>query len=292
MATTAAEPHAPRHSGPPGNAPTERPDFSRRAIDRAVLRETSQHPSVLYPAGAAVIGGLAAVALGPGLFALGALAAGGVLAAGSLVFNRFLRRDYFAARYVRELRERFHNEHARALEDLEAGLARIDNDTGHNQLRRVQEKFSAFQDVLASKLQPNELTHARYLGIAEQVYFAVLDNLTRVVGVARSIAAIDVDYTRQRIAEIEREGAETSAARNELATLRQRLELDAEQRKRIADWLAANEVAMTQLDTTAMTLAAVETTRGLARVDLETAMDELQRLARTTALYDRDKLAD
>ena len=49
---------------------------------------------------------------------------------------------------------------------------------------------------------------------------------------------------------------------------------------------------MTQLDTTAMTLAAVETRRGLATVDLETAMGELQRLAATTALYDRDRLKD
>ncbi|MEM9531907.1 MAG: hypothetical protein AAGA23_13425 [Pseudomonadota bacterium] len=269
---------------------SQRPDFSKNAINRAVLKQTTQHPSVLYPAGAAVIGGLAAVALGPSLLTLGALAAGGALALGGLTVNRFLRREFFASRYVRELRDSVHSQHSRALDELNKGLKEIGNEAGLAQLRRVQEKFRAFQEVLDSKLEDTELTHSRYLGIAEQVYFAVLDNLSRLVSVSRSVAAIDVDYSRRRIGELERQEADSPAVRNELATLRQRLELDAEQRERVDEWLAANEVAMTQLDTTAMTLGTVETSRGLARVDLETAMTELQRLAATTALYDRDKL--
>ena len=57
-------------------------DFSKKAISRAVLKQTTQHPSVLYPAGAAVIGGLAAIALGPGMVALGAVIGGGAIALG------------------------------------------------------------------------------------------------------------------------------------------------------------------------------------------------------------------
>ncbi|MEM9300514.1 MAG: hypothetical protein AAGE01_00300 [Pseudomonadota bacterium] len=267
-----------------------RPDFSPKAINRAVLKESTQHPTVLYPAGAAVIGGLAAIALGPGLVALGAMAAGGVIATSGLLINRFARRDFFASRYVRKLREQALNRHSELLEFLKKGLKQIDSELGYRQLQRVQEKFDAYQEVLGGKFKPHTLTYSRYLGIAEQVYFAVLDNLNRIVGVSRSIAAIDVEYSRRRIAELEAGAVESDAARNELATLRQRLELDVEQRARIEDWLAANEVAMTQLDTTAMTLATVETTQGLAKVNLETAMDELQRLAANTAAYDRAKL--
>jgi hypothetical protein len=269
---------------------SKRPDFSKKAINRAVLRQTSQHPSVLYPAGAAIIGGLAAIAIGPGLATIGALAAGGALAIGGLAVNQFLRRDFFASRYVNQLRDKMLNQHTQLLASLATGLDDIDSQPGQAQLRRVQEKFKAFQEVLGSKLQPNELTYSRYLGIAEQVYFAVLDNLNRVVSVSRSIAAIDVGYTRERIAELQADSAPTGTEASELTSLHQRLELDREQRDRIKDWLAANEVAMTQLDTTAITLAAAETTRGLARVDLETSMTELQRLASTTALYDRDNL--
>ena len=68
------------------------------------------------------------------------------------------------------------------------------------------------------------------------------------------------------------------------------MQLAEEQNDHIKDWLVANEHAMTQLDHAAMTLAGIETTRGLAKVDLETAMQEMQRLATTTALYDRDNL--
>ncbi len=267
-----------------------RPDFSEKAISKAVTRATSQHPSVLYPAGAAVVGGLAAVALGPSLAALGVLIGGGALAAAGWAFNRILRRDYFANRYVRKLREATLAEHAQAMEDLERDLTEIESREGLSQLRRAREKFNAFCAVLNRKLKPEELTHSRYLGIAEQVYFAVLDNLKRIAGVTRSAAAIDVDYTRGRIDEL-KAGKNLSAAREqELNSLKRRLALADEQTEKIHDWLADNEDAMTQLDHTAMALAATETKRGLAEVNLETAMAELARLAGQAQQYDRDNL--
>ena len=175
-------------------------DFSRKAISRAVLRQTTQHPTVLYPAGAAIIGGLAAVALGPGIVALGAVIGGGAIALGGWAINQVLRRDFFANQYVTELREQLLNRHLVEMSNIQAGLTGLGNDNGLAQLRRVKEKFDAFKLVLASKLQETELTYARYLGIAEQVYFAVLDNLSRVVNVSRSMAAIDVTYTAQAAA--------------------------------------------------------------------------------------------
>ncbi len=268
----------------------ERPDFSEKAISKAVVRATSQHPSVLYPAGAAVVGGLAAVALGPSLAALGVLIGGGCLAAAGWAFNQLLRRDHFANRYVKKLREATLADHARAMEDLERDLAAIDSDAGLNQLRRAREKFSAFSEVLNRKLKPSELTHGRYLGIAEQVYFAVLDNLKRVAGVSRSAAAIDEDFIRQRLSELGRAENLSKAQQQELESLKRRLSLAEEQTEKIDAWLAANEDAMTQLDQTAMALAATETKRGLAKVNLETAMAELQRLAGQAHAYDRDSL--
>ncbi len=268
----------------------QRPDFSEKAISKAVIRATTQHPSVLYPAGAAVVGGLAAIALGPSLAALGVLIGGGCVAAAGWAVNHLLRRDHFANRYVKRLREATLAEHARAMEDLERDLKDIGSDAGLNQLRRAREKFNAFTEVLNRKLKPGELTHGRYLGIAEQVYFAVLDNLTRIAGVTRSAKAIDEDYSRRRIAELEAAGKPSSAMEQELNSLKRRLSLAAEQHEKVGAWLAANEDAMTHLDQTAMALAATETKRGLARVDLETAMAELQRLAGQAQAYDRDRL--
>jgi hypothetical protein len=265
-------------------------DFSRKAISRAVLKQTTQHPSVLYPAGAAIIGGLAAVAMGPGVVVLGAIIGGGAIALGGWAINQVMRRDYFANRYVTQLREQLLNRHQVEMANIQQGLTELGNDIGLAQLRRVQEKFDAFKIVLSSKLQETELTHGRYLGIAEQVYFAVLDNLSRVVGVSRSMAAIDVDYTVKRLRELEALESRDSAEQLELDTQVDRMKLAEEQNARIKNWLAANEHAMTQLDHAAMTLAAIETTRGLAKVDLETSMAEMQRLAKATALYDRDNL--
>ena len=265
-------------------------DFSRKAISRAVLKQTTQHPSVLYPAGAAIIGGLAAVALGPGVVVLGAMIGGGAIALGGWAINQLWRRDHFANQYVTELREQLLNRHLIEMANIKQGLTELSNDIGLAQLRRVQEKFDAFKLVLSSKLEETELTHGRYLGIAEQVYFAVLDNLSRVVSVSRGMAAIDVDFTAKRLRELQALKSRDAAEDQELDSQRDRLKLAEEQQARIKQWMAANEHAMTQLDHAAMTMAAIETSRGLAKVDLETAMLEMQRLAKTTAAYDRDNL--
>ena len=262
-------------------------DFSKKAVDRAVIRQTAQHPSVLYPAGAAVVGGLAALSIGPSLAILGVAAAGGLLAAGGWAVNQFFRRDKLASRYVQAMREKMMAEHSQAVEKLEHGLNEINSKPGMAQLRRAREKFDSFRTVLGSKMNPDEITFGRYLGIAEQVYFAVLDNLERVINVSRSSRAIDVDYTRKRRDELVNMNDRDSAEDVELHTLTERLELAGKQQKNIKDWLASNEQAMTQLDNAAMQLAAIETQRGRSSVNLETSMAELQRLANNAILYDR-----
>lgn len=262
-------------------------DFSKKAVDRAVLRQTAQHPSVLYPAGAAVVGGLAALSVGPSLAVVGVAAAGGLLAVGGWAINQFFRRDKLAGRYVQAMREKMLSEHSQAVEKLEHGLREISSKAGLAQLRRAREKFESFRTVLGSKMNPDEITFGRYLGIAEQVYFAVLDNLERVINVSRSSRAIDVEYTRKRRDELVALSERDSAEEIELQTLTERLELAGTQHRNMKDWLAANEQAMTQLDNAAMQLAAIETQRGRSSVNLETSMAELQRLANNAILYDR-----
>lgn len=267
----------------------ERPDFSKKAVSRAVLKQTTQHPTVLYPAGAAIIGGIAMAAIGPSIVALGAAIGGGVLALGSWAVNHLARRDSFATAYVAAMRDKMMNEHTEAMGQLKGHLTEVGSETGLAQLRRVKEKFDSFKTVLSSKMEPNELTFGRYLGIAEQVYFSVLDNLARVVSVSRSAAAIDIEYTRARHGQLNAMESRDKAEETEMNTLARRLELANEQGQRIKDWLAMNEEAMTQLDHTAMELAAIETKRGLASLNLETAMAELQRLAASAENYDLNK---
>ena len=74
-------------------------DFSPQAVSRAVLNATLQKPYVLYPTAVGVLGGLAAVVLGPSLLFLAPAAAGltlgvGLMLTSTLVNNMFQGRSF------------------------------------------------------------------------------------------------------------------------------------------------------------------------------------------------------
>src|SRR5438309_1501739 len=70
----------------------ELPDFSKRAIDWAVLSSSLQHPAVIYPAAAGVLGGLGAALLTASPALITGAAIGGGVALVSLGVNCLLRR--------------------------------------------------------------------------------------------------------------------------------------------------------------------------------------------------------
>src|SRR5256885_16630542 len=77
--------------------PAELPDFSKRAIDWAVLSSSLQHPAVIYPAAAGVLGGLGAALLTASPALITGAAIGGGVALVSLGVNCLLRRPHFAS---------------------------------------------------------------------------------------------------------------------------------------------------------------------------------------------------
>jgi dsDNA-binding SOS-regulon protein len=121
--------------------------------------------------------------------------------------------------------------------------------------------------------------------MAEQVYLSGLDNLQRIAHTLASIQAIDEDYVRSRILDLKRIREPSASKTQELESLQARLSLKDAQRAKVDQWLAQNEQAMTQIDSTMAAIAALDTVRGHATTDLETAMRELAELARRAPDY-------
>ncbi len=252
-------------------------DFSKKAISRAVLKQSSQHPAVMYPVGVAALGGLALLLLGGSTVAIATAVGGGVFALGGWMVNQFLRRDKFATSYVNALRHRLVNEHHAMLSEMSKQLGDVGSDAGSEQLGRLEEKFETFKSILTSKLNETELTYGRYLGIAEQVFLGTLDNLQKIAHVLRGMRTIDPEYLERRISELE--GHKGEAQQREVTSLRTRRQLLDEQEQKVAHWLAQNEAAMTRLDHASVRLAEMDSIRGHASLEMETAMAELQRMA-------------
>ncbi|MEM7405248.1 MAG: hypothetical protein AAF458_08125 [Pseudomonadota bacterium] len=162
------------------------------------------------------------------------------------------------------------------IQSLEEDLRRLDADQAVSQLRALREKLQTVTQVLERRLSAGELTYGRYLGTAEQVYLAAVDNLQQVAVSLTSVGGIDVAYIDKRLAEL---SATKAAEMSERDSLLERRALALQQQDKVSHLLAQNEAAMTALANTAAALADVRTEAGHASLDPETAMADLASLA-------------
>ena len=148
----------------------------------------------------------------------------------------------------------------------------------------LRQKLERLVEVLRHRLDEGEVTYGRYLGTAEQVYLAALDNLNEVVVTLTSLAGIDEAHLQRRETEIAKDGV-TDKEAVELATIRQRQALLREQRTKVEDLLAENERALAVLDNTSAALAGTRTRDGHAKLSADEAIRELEALAGRTGRY-------
>jgi hypothetical protein len=169
------------------------------------------------------------------------------------------------------------------LAELEDDLADLDDPRPAHQLRAIREKRDNLVDMLDHRLEAGELTYARYLSTAQQVYLSVLDNLHEVAVAMASVSTIDDEYIDRRLEELESNVTNTESAEAEMSSLRDRRALRAKQEDRAADLLAQNESAMTLLDRTSSALA--DAPIGRTPQDAEAAMEALEELASRAGKY-------
>jgi hypothetical protein len=253
-------------------------DFSPTAIQRAVLAATLQHPSVVYPGAVAVLGGLGILLTG-GPVAIGIAAVGGSVAASSWLVNYLVRRDSFATRYLDQAHRQLVVLREQAMSHLEKDLKAAQSAEGVAQLQRFREKIQAFDEVLASKFGPRELTYGRFLGLAEQVYLAGIDNLQAIALTLKGIKTVDQRYIETRRKKLLDDPATSPQEEQELAGLHSQLEQLGKQRSKIDGYLAINETALAQLDASIAAVAEIKTGGAQSSMGMEAAMQELARIA-------------
>lgn len=164
---------------------------------------------------------------------------------------------------------------------LEQELEALDDLRPVHQLRALREKRNNLVEVLNRRLGSGELTYARYLNTAQQVYMAGLDNLHEVAISLRTIDTIDRAYIESRLAEVG--GNDSDSATRERTSLEGRLALLDSQEDKVNDMLAQNESAMTAMDRTATALG--DAPIGRTPMDSEAAMAALEDLAERATKY-------
>ena len=260
-------------------------EFSQSAVRRAVLRETVSHPTSIYPAVLAILGALAAGLFGWSNPLLWGASGAGCIGLLSWLVNYFVRNRSFASGYLERAHRALEERTRGRLDALERELAELGLERGVHQLEEFGAKLSNLKEILGQVLDVHELTYGRYLGIAEQVYLSAIDNLHEAALSRQAISTIDLGYVAARLRELEKSAATHDEAASEIESLKARRDLHAEQLEKVEELLARNEAAMTQMDLAAAAIAAIKTGPRSARVDFETAMGELTRLAETAQRY-------
>ncbi|HTE39566.1 MAG TPA: hypothetical protein VK629_01980, partial [Steroidobacteraceae bacterium] len=205
--------------------PTSAPDFSPRAVSRAVLGKTLQKPHVLYPTAIGILGGVATVLLGPSTLFIAPAIVGGALGVGAWAFEYLFKRDQHARRYMQSMHELLAGRVEENMRVLNTELTELNFDAGTAQIDRLRDKYEAFAELLQRKLDPNEMTYTRYLGMGEQVFLGGLDNLARISDALKGFSTNDVKEIRGRISDLRGDGIDSHAQNQEEAALNARLTL-------------------------------------------------------------------
>ncbi|MEN8113333.1 MAG: hypothetical protein ABFS21_03000 [Actinomycetota bacterium] len=170
------------------------------------------------------------------------------------------------------------------LADLAGELATIDDPRPAHQLQAIREKRDNLVEMLDRRLNAGELTYARYLSTAQQVYMTALENLREVAVAQGSVSTIDLPYIDQRLGELE--GKQGDRAEGEISSLQRRRALLTTQETKVAELLAQNESAMTLIDRTSTALA--DAPIGRTPHDADAAMEALEDLANRASKYATD----
>ncbi len=127
-------------------------DFTRKALYRAVLKDTLQHPLTIFPAAASALGGLYMGLFGLAPASLAVAVGGALVGAGAWVVNYFIRGEALAENRVAKLRARRERYHHAEVASLEAEWSQTGLPEGVQQARELREAYQKLDEFLKGRL--------------------------------------------------------------------------------------------------------------------------------------------
>lgn len=173
-------------------------DFSKEAIESAVLSRTLQEWYVKFPGCLGVVGGAAGFAFHtPELLAAGFLAVVAGVAAG--IVRYFFCFDAQVADYLREYNDSAH-ERAEALADyLQQEFGELEYEHGVRLVVDLRRYLVTIREVLARRFEPKSASYQQFLGPAEVLFDKTLGVLKDAAIQLRANQVYDSSHPRQAL---------------------------------------------------------------------------------------------
>ena len=194
-------------------------DFTPRQIQRAILRETLQHPGTVLPAALAAVAALWSVAIDLSPASLMAVLGCTFVSVGAWVINYVGRGDTLVEHHIHKLRALRLEYERREIEDLVVACRQAGFQAGAKEAEEVTGAYRKLQQFLDEQRAIQETTSGeRFRVLAEDTYRHGVAILHRALNLFQALQRIDVDTLEQeRQAWIEQQaqqGTSTSLERN------------------------------------------------------------------------------
>ena len=180
-------------------------DFTSRAVYRAVLTDTLQHPATILPAAMSAVGGLYLGVIGLDPMAFAITFGSALVATGAWIVNYFLRGETLAEKHVEELREqrRQVREQVREqerqsrlgeAEGLAAEWQALGHAEGTQQARELGEAYGQLEAYLKQRITQDKgqaLSVQRLAVLAEDTYNEGMAILRKALDLCRALSQMD-----------------------------------------------------------------------------------------------------
>ncbi len=145
-------------------------DFTDKAVRKAVLKETLQHPLTVFPLAASLVSLFYMSLINPDPLAFLAGVGSGAVSIGAWIVNYFFRGEKYAEKYINEMRSRreYYKEHqlSRLLEDCKKQKFR----RGEQAFIELNEAYETLCRFLNDHLQKGDMSAQRFLVLAEDAF--------------------------------------------------------------------------------------------------------------------------
>jgi len=195
-------------------------DFTPRAVQRAVLQDTLQHPATILPGALATVAALWSVALDLSPASLLAMLGFGFISAAAWVINYVGRGDTLAEHHVQKLRALRADYERREVEELALACQRAGFSAGTKAGQELTAAYHKLHHFLVEQQAAGEgqASGEQFRVLAEDTYRHGVAILHRALNLFQALQGVDVDTLEQErqawLRQRAQEGSSESLERN------------------------------------------------------------------------------
>ncbi len=148
----------------------------------------------------------------------------------------------YSDNYLQQMLEHSRNRDRQEVESLRDALSELNQEKGLGQLELIQHKYLDLAEVLKQRFSEDEITYARYMEAARDLYKGGFRNLRELVVSLKSVKSADINRLRDQVSELALDADKNSA---EISTINERIAIHDQQHQRVKELYTLNEETLT-----------------------------------------------